>query len=279
MLVSSQKDDTSLTTDGSGDGSVAITHSFGYSPAFVAWRKCTVGWDFIDPGNTYTNAFLPVGQVNFWGDLVNASGTRLDVHNALHAYSDSSNLNIQALGANNSQQYDFRYYLLVDRAEEFTGNFGGELVNNYGFKISPDGVNVLTAKEYQLGYSSKYKALQHYEVLFKTGSLTLPAVWSSYYDQTEQEGTYIDFQHGLDYQPFFLGFYQVDGEDEIRQFPIYSVDDLDNINYQVSAWCDSTRVRVSFWRSVYYNPITGSQSLAAQTINIKLYIFTENLNG
>jgi len=266
-----QKGDSSFTTNGSGDATATIPHNLDYPPAFVVFRKCTSQWTFLD-ASSYPNAYVPVGCPNYWGNSN-------DLHHALHAYSDDTNLYIQADGAKASTAYDFRYYLFVDRSEAFDGDFGGELSSDYGWKVTPSGISVLTAKEYELGYSSKYKALQYYGVHFETASLTLPAVSSSKYDNFEEEGTYVDFNHGLGYPPLFLAFYESSLDlGNFIQIPTFSVSgSTDGFNYMVSSFADATKVRISFWRAVYY--LLTNESWAAETINIKLYIFTEDLTS
>lgn len=262
---------TSLTTDGSGDATATVAHNLGYAPAYLVFRKCNSTWTFMD-ASTHNNAYVPVGTPNYWGNIN-------DFHHALHAYTDDTNIYIKADGAKASTTYDFRYYLLVDQAEDFSGDFGGSLSTNYGFKVSKEGIDVTTAKEYELGYSSKYKSLQYYDVNYKTQDLTLDAIWSSKYDTYEEQGEYVDINHGLGYPPLFLAFFTSDQFSGSYQLPIFSVTGFaDTFTYMVSSFSDATKIRISFWRSVLTNPVTDvGQSYPQETINIKCYIFTEDM--
>src|SRR3990167_1062626 len=244
---------TTITTNGSGDGSVTITHGLGFAPSFFVFRKGTAQFTFLD-ASSYTNSFWPLGARCKWSD------DNLD--HALHVYSDSTNLIIEAKGATASKTYTFRYYILVDLAEDFSGSDLLDLSNQFGTKFSPTGVDVLTAKEYQLVYSTKYKALQYYDESFKTHSLTLPGIWASSVDQSPQEGTYVDINHGLGYPPFYLAFFKSDRfqTDTLIQVPFMGLNNIDVINYEVSGFCDSTRVRLSFYRLAQWSNGTNRQS-------------------
>jgi len=270
-------DDTTLTTDGGGDGTREITHSLGYAPAFFTFNKCTASWSFMD-GSSYSNAYVPdVGTWNLWADDA--------YHHAIHAYSDSSKFYFQARDATASKTYNLRYYLLADLAEDFSGSGGPTTSENYGLKISKPGVDVKTAQEYELAYSTKYKALQYHNVSFKTHSLTLPGIWASCYDTSVEEGTYVDINHGLGYPPLFLAFFESDGNGPITsgvhlQVPFATHNSIDLFNYSVAGFCDSTRVRLSFYRNAIFALGTNQQNFTAnETITLRCYIFTEDLSA
>jgi len=255
---------TTITTDGSGDGSVTITHGLGFAPAFFVFRKGTA-YNALMDATSYTNAFWPLGARNIWSDD--------NVDHALHAYTTSDKLYIVAKGATASKTYTFRYYVLVDLAQDFNGSDLSTLTNSYGTKFSTTGTDVTTAKEYELVYSTKYKALQYYDESFKNQDLTLPAGWASEVDTSVPMGTYVDFTHGLGYQPFYLAFFNG------YMVPYMAVNGADAIDYEINGFCDSTRVRISFYKESLY--ITGNSYgwTESETINIKVYIFTEDLTA
>lgn len=270
-----------FTTNGSGDGSVTISHGMGYAPAFFVWRKGTASWTFMD-ASSYTNSYTPVGCSNKWFGY---DGNGYSYMGDIHAYSDSSNLVIMADGAQASTTYYFKYYILVDLAKEFTGASSISTTNDYGYKVSKEGYDVLNCEEYQLAYSSKYKSLQYFEESFKSNTLTLPIMWASRFDSQVEAGTYVDFAHGLGYQPFFLASAKVSTATDTNAYRQIPYNDNDNIHeqesFQIGCFCDATRVRISFYQVSNWTALEGTNPTfsTAATITIKLYIFTENLNG
>ena len=269
--------DLSMETDGNGDGSVSVDHNLGFCPAFFVYCKDTAQWTFFE-ATSYPNSFFPVGSTNSWNDNWGSLSSGFQF---LTAYTDSTKLNIVANGAR-IKTYNFRYYILVDLARDFSGADGVTLNKNYGFKVSKQRNNVLNCKEYELAYSSKYKSLQYYPENIKTGSMTLPAMWSSPVDEDVEEGTYIDIEHGLGYPPFFLAYFESDRifVDSLVEFPYAPpVEDDQTGSYtEYSSFCDATRVRLSFYRYAG-SGLSGYANFPAETINIKVYIFTEDLTS
>jgi hypothetical protein len=113
-------------------------------------------------------------------------------------------------------------------------------------------------------------------------------MWASYADQDVEEATYIDFEHGLGYAPYFHAYF-TPTSGVLRQIP-YTENSLFyesgvlyyyDTSYEVSAWCDATRIRVTFYRhSAWLSPDFEANVLyAAQTINVKVIPYTENLAG
>lgn len=266
--------DATLTTNGSGDGSTSVAHNLDYAPAFFVMRKGTARWDFLTGSTEYSNAFFPVGSPNYY--------VKNDpLHHGVHVYADGDNINIQVDGGTPSITMNFRVYILVDKSEAFSDPDNVSLVNDYGFKVSKEGASVLSGKEYEMGFSSKYKILQGFNVSNKSETLTLPQMNASYHDQDVEEATYVDFEHGLGYPPLFMAFFESPLlDDKLVAVPLTLPDGLEIFTYGVSGFCDATRIRIYFWRFAYYNPITGvGSNWDAETITVKVHVFAENLLG
>jgi hypothetical protein len=272
--------DTSFTTDGSGNGSVSISHDLGYAPAHYVFRKVTAGYAFLD-ASTYSNSFVPLTKVpSIW-----AGDNAVNGLSDFQAYTTSTALVIESGGASPNTTYNFRYYIFVDLAQDFSGSAGITLNKDYGLKVSKDGYDVKTAKEYQMAYSQKYKSLQYYDESYKTQDLTLPSFWASIVDTDVEAGTYVDFTHGLGYQPFYFAFaYDVPftGASGYNVFTPYGVDYSNLATSQqgyinIDSFCDSTRVRVSFTERSITTGTNSGPVFNSSTITIKCFIFTENL--
>lgn len=264
----------SLTTDGSGNGSVAYAHNLDYAPAHFVFRKGTASFSFLD-GSSYTNSYFQLGSVNYFADSADT------YHRSFKTYTDDTYLYITATGAQASTTYNFRFYILVDLAEAFSGDDNTGVLKDYGMKVSQEGFDVETAKEYQMAFSSKYKSLQYYDQHIYTQQLSLPAFFASPVDTFVEAGTYVDFNHELGYAPFFLSFYEYTsgGNTRVESIPRFTENGIDIVNYNVAAFCDVTRVRVYFYKSSTYALSTLYDNWSAETIEIKLYVFTENLGG
>lgn len=253
---------TSFTTNGSGVGSVEIAHDLDYAPAFYAFNKRSYQDTFFE-ATTYTNCFFTIGGFFSQFDI----------------YSTENVLHIGGTGLSASTTYYFRYYILVDLAESFSGTSGIALTNDYGFKVSKPGIDVVTGKEYQMAYSSKYKSLQFFKESFKSETMSLPGFSASVVDTEVRAGTYIDFAHGLGYAPFFLAFYNDSSymaANTYREAPGIVLYGNDASHSDIYAFSDSTRVRVICNNYAQYPLATPA---VARTYTVKLYIFTESLNG
>jgi len=264
-----------ISTNGSGTGSVTIPHDLGYAPGFFVFRKGTAQWTLFS-ATTYADSFFPLGAVNqyVYGDTK---------HDRIQAYATSTSLiiNADATDVINSTIY-LRYYILVDRSELFSTNSTISLPNNVGFKIAKTGYDV-TSPEYQMVYSSKYKALQYYAENKQTSTITLPETFASFVDTEVESASYVDFAHGLGYAPFFIAYAEGSNysSNELFQIPrnVY-VNDTNAYNNNVSGFSDSTRVRIYWYRRSFQNQVTRAvNSFPAETLTIHLYIFTENLAG
>lgn len=250
-----------FTTNGAGAGSLTVAHGLGFAPAFYVFNKATYQDSFYE-GTSYPNCYFPIG---IWSEF--------------EVYTDSTNLYIGGSGLSANTTYYFKYYILMDLAEDFSGSQLITLENNYGFKVSKPGTDVTTAKEYQLAYSSKYKSLQYYDVSFKTGSMSLPGFTNSVVDPQPRAGTYIDITHGLGYAPFFLVFYHsslMADANQYQELPFQLLHGDDTTSSQYYAWANSTKVRVIFEKMG--DPLLIPTTEQEETVSIKVYVFTENLS-
>lgn len=270
-------DTVTFTTDGSGDYTKEIAHDLGFAPAFDVFVKGTASFPFLT-ATTYSNSWFPIGGSNRWFDQNEAGG--------LFAYSDVNKLYIQAKGVFKGETITVKYYLLVDPIQEFTSSSNIAMTGDYGMKISETGHEVRTADEYNMLFSTKYKSLQYFKESIKEETLTLPEMWASYVDQEVEEATYVDFTHGLGYAPYFQAYFIPTGS-VLREIPysengvIYDSGYFSDTIFEVSAWCDATRIRVTFWRkSSWIAPDWEvNQAFSEQTITVRVVPFAENLAG
>lgn len=274
-----------FTTDANGIGEVTIEHNLSYTPIVIVYQKFTGQYTFLS-STTYPNSYTLLGQKNSY----NSTSW------VMQFYANNEELVIQTLniggdpldnGVLPNTTYYFRYYILVDKSEVYSSTSNISLTGDYGFKVSKPGKDVLTAKEYDMAYSSKYKALQFFENHILSSSLTLPAMWASYNDIEVEEATYVDFNHNLGYPPLFLAYADTDdlGSTAIREVPFLNIYPLSfilgSVYEEISVWSDSSRVRVLFKRYSNYPVTDGSSAYAfeEETINIKVIIFAEDLSG
>lgn len=267
-----------LTTNGAGNGQAVYNHNLNYAPAHYVFLKGTAQFTYLDAAS-YPNSFTPVTQVPCnWIPM------------PFNAYTSSTQLVINAVGALPNTTYTFRYYILVDRAVDYAGDAGISLVNGYGLKVSKAGYDVKTAKEYQMAYSQKYKSLQYYPENYKVQNLSLPEFAGNVFFNPRKAGTYVDIAHGLGYAPFFLAFADnfpfIGGVEGNVLVPTYSGHgSVSQTGYAaVEAFCDATRVRVSFYeesgvtQTGIDNGVYTGDIFPAATVTIRVIIFTENLN-
>lgn len=269
--------DAEFTTDGSAIGSISVPHDLGYTPIVQVWGKHTSQFSFLS-ATTYSDAYSLLDSVNSYRPY--SAGI------AYHA--DKDNVYIQTIsiggyggGALPNTTYQFRILIWVDKSESFSGMSDISLINDYGYKSSENGINVLTGEEYEMKYSSKYRAIQYYDDHIKSSSLTLPAMWASKYDTDVQEAVYVDFNHNLEYPPLFF-FYSDLGTSYQQECP-YLEAEVVGPSYsglvEVSAWCDSSRVRVLFHRrSICLTGETFGTIYPETTISVNVIITTDNLS-
>lgn len=268
-------EDVEFTTDGSGNGSVTVPHDLGYTPIVQVWGKHTASFSFLS-ATTYPNAYSLLGSHNSYRPY----------GNGISYYADADEVVIQAVaiggfggGVTPSTLYQFRLLLWVDLSEDFAGESTIDLPNDWGFKVSESGVNVFAGQEYQMHYSSKYRGVQYYPNHLLESSLTLPEMWASTVDDYVQEATYVDFNHSLGYPPLFAVFSDL-GDSSIYEMPFTEIEPV-GLTYEglseVSAWCDSSRVRVLFHRESELQSGTAGAIYPAKTINIYVVIFAESL--
>ena len=267
--------------DEHGDGTFSYTHSLGYAPAFDVFVKGTAAYAFLS-ATTYANAWFNIGGSNRWFDQ--------DGYGGFFAYSDTTKLYVVAVGARAfaSTTVTGRYYLYVDPCQEYTSTSNYNLTHDYGIKVSKPGQDVKTTnKEYNMAFSTKYNSIQYFSESIKTKDLTLPILFADPFDTEPEEATFVDFTHGLGYAPYFQAFY--DNGTEVRQMP-YTINRVladyeynPNWNsYEVSAWADATRIRVTFWRrsgfSFLGDPLINV-TWPEEEITVKVIPFAENLGG
>lgn len=257
----------------SGDrATVTINHGLGYAPCV---------WVFANISGSY----YPLGNDSITGAF---------------AYADENNLYIEAYNAYGKLTVlpPCKYYIFVDKAQEFNSLSNKTTTGNYGLKASGNEINVEEANEYDLFTSSKFKSLQYFSENIKTETLTLPVMFASYGDQSQDEYQYVDINHGLGYPPAFIAWFytgSVYKEIPYAEYDYVLGSDLITQDYftyyQVDAFCDSTKIRITFKRVAnfdYYQWISDSgwqvnsqYSLnhSAQTITVRVLPFAENLTG
>lgn len=261
----------SITTNGSGYGTGTVFHHLGYAPTYYLWRRGTASFPFLDAAS-YSNTFHPIpGTPSPW----------IPYHvNTVH-FTDRSRMAIGIQGASNTT-YDFLYYIFVDQGEvnQKTGLYTN---NDYGMKAVKEGKDFESATEQAVAISSEYQTLKYFpEMITHNSQLSLPQLSSDFFDQTPQEGTYVDFMHGLGYPPFFLAYY----ESSLYSGNVYCIpetvarySEVQTADDAITGWCDKERIRITFYRQIPGLTLIGDQPLTAQaeTLTVKLQIFTENL--
>jgi len=261
--------DISVTTDGSGNGIESVEHGLGFAPSYFPFRKCTAQWTLLD-ASSYADSFVPdPGVANQWGG---------SYHHYLHMYTDRDNVYIQAKGAQPSTQYDFHYVLFLDPAESYDVS-GISIPGNIGFKASRYGDDVKDTATHKLAWLSLCKSLQYYDVSYKETTLTLPLMYASPIDTSVEEGVYVDINHGLGYPPLFMPFFKSNlygDTTETLSAPHAGLNSTtDAMNYGISAFCDDTRIRLSFWRKSDWG--VSLEYWFQETVTLKCYVFTEDL--
>jgi len=273
--------DAQFTTNGSSVGSVTIAHDLDYAPMVVVWRKLTASFSFL-AATTYANAYMYEGGYNNYAptdknicSIVKASADEIVISNYPAIGSPLSG------GNQPNTTYYFRYMIFADLSQAFSSVSNIALTGDRGIKFAKPGVEVLTAEEYQMAYSSKYKAVQYHGNHILSSSLTLPTMWASRHDTEAQEATYVDFNHSLGYAPFFLAYMDGGSGTNWYQLPFaegYDMSEFTLSGYsEVSAWADSSRIRVTFNRESFWTSSTEAYTFAASTINIKCIIFARSL--
>ena len=191
----------------------------------------------------------------------------------------TTNLIITALGATPSTTYTFRYYIFVDLARSYSSSSGLTNTKDYGFAVAKQDKDVLTCEDYDLKYSSKYKALQFYLESRQSASLTLPSMNASRVDTSQDEGTYVDFYHGLGYPPLWQAEFTSNVDGLSSSIPYDKIESNVFFGYNVCGFCDSTRIRISFYRHSEYISTTRYGNWIDETITISVLPFTTNLLG
>ncbi len=260
-----------ITTDGSGIGSVTIPHNFGYAPTFFVFRKGTASWQRNNAGSidsgSYPNAYFPnAGEKNNWINQPEIQYT-----------SDEDNFYISIIGAN-STAYNFVYFIMADLAEEYDSDSPNG-THHFGIKMGQPGHSVLNKKDFQLAWSTRFRAMEY--IAQKSGSvqISLPELFGQQVSDTApEEAVYADINHGLGYPPFFLAFVDF-GFGSMQEIPTEAFSalidlGLGGLNQTIDSWCDATRIRFSFWRKAYFE---SDDFWSQTTITIRYLIFKEDL--
>ena len=265
-----------FTTNGSGVGSVTISHDLGYVPIVQVWGKHDAQYSFLS-STTYSNVF----------SLIDSANSYRPYSYGIEFFAESDKITIRTITPGlgptvlPSTTYYFRVLIWVDLSQSFTGHSNIALTGDYGFKVSNKDKNVLTDEEYNMTYSSKYKAIQYYQNHILHQALTLPEMWASKVDTFEEEAVFVDFNHNLGYPPFFLAY--VDFGDgflfEIPYSEAYSSAGHTQGFMELSAWSDINRVRILFKRSSTWVNGDFGKAFAATTVQVYLLMTTENLAG
>jgi hypothetical protein len=268
------KANTTVSTNGSGNGLTQIEHGLGYAPAYYIYRKGTATWqreNNVSPfSTTHANAYSSnVGMGNSW----------FPSNDAIEVYTDETYLYIEASSAQANTTYNFLYIIFSDLAQSFNeeSTLGSSSV---GIKIAREGNNVLeSAQHFKMAFSTRFRSLKYIPEKSSTTSLTLPLIFSSASDTSSQEATYVDINHGLGYPPFFLAYFTGDTfTDALETGMGFPLTDVGSPFYEVSSFCDATKIRITFFRLASYGVFTGVQTLQQETINIKYLIFDEDLS-
>lgn len=272
--------DAQFTTNGSGIGSVQIPHDLDYAPMVMIFRKTTAQYTFLS-ATTYPNSYMAEGSYNSYAgsDFNNVSVVESDVDNITISNFPAIGYPLGGGNAPNTTYY-FRYLIFVDQSQTFSDKSNIALTGDYGMKVSKPGKNVLTAEEYEMNLSSKYKSIQFYDNHILSSSLTLPAMWATGADPTAEMATYVDFNHSLGYAPHFFLFTDYGGSNWY-QIPVLETFDTSGSTIsgisEVSGWSDASRVRALFKRKSFWTNTLDGHVFAETTINFKCIIFVENL--
>jgi len=268
------KGEISITTDGVGVGVGVIEHGLGFAPTLNIFRKGTTAWQRQNPSEVdavpHPNAYFSnPGTPHNW----------INYHSNTRVYSDEENLTIYVEGAAGTT-YTFLYYIFADLAEEYEGDTPIGAVKT-GIKIAFPGGNAATQKVFQLGFSSRFRALKYNPVKSQTLELSLPKIYGSAIDDpTPEEAQYGEIIHGQGYPPFFLAFFKFGSENVAHEVGFGTKSPYMDLGYDfleqcVDSWCDATRIRFSFWRKAYF--VSGDE-WPAETLSIKCLVFDEDLS-
>jgi len=280
VLKSFKIADISMVCNGSGVGSATISHNLNYKPAYFIFLKGDTRDWFDADNNTYSNCFFPIGSLNNWYENQNIE--------YIQAISTDGQIDLSVNNASFANKtLNFRYILCVDPALSASG-VSGLTASEYGLWISKKGKDVKTAEEYDLTFSSDYKALQFHNVhKFSEESITLPLNRASIDSQNQESGGYVDFNHNLGYQPFFIAYVQLGST--WYEMPYGNVDSSADpsesslIGRSASGFCDSSKVRLFVsTRSKCYaddDDLDVSATYTQTTYKVKLIIFSLDLTG
>lgn len=128
---------------------------------------------------------------------------------------------------------------------------------DYGFKISKPGQNVLTAADAQMNYSSKFNILK----VIKEGTTTVN--WNG----TTHVGAVTQVAHGMNFTPTFLAFIEADTNKWMGQGgDSTQVSDVDYVS--LAAYADSSNINLNMNASIF-----SSRRNTNLNLNVKYFIF------
>jgi hypothetical protein len=262
-----KKGTISLTTDGSGNGKASIPHGLGFMPTFQVFKMGTASWQEALTGvdtNTYPGAFFP--------NPGNFHSFTADNH-LVEAYTDAGFLHIEAISATINTTYTYKYYIFSDLSQFYSGSTIKPIMT-HGLRVSKVGKPADTAKPFDFLFSSEQRCLQYYQQKAVQYELTLPAISGSFIDDSPEEATYVDIFHHMKYPPFFLAFCINPLDVTTKEIPDFSFGPGEYAAEKVSSFCDSERIRISWWRqAANFLGVTWT----AGTLKLKVIIFEEDL--
>ena len=282
VLKSFKIADISMVCNASGVGSASISYDTNYKPAFYIFLKGDARDWFDKDSNTYSNCFFPIGSLNDWYEDKNVEY----ISAITDGFTDKIELSVNNVAFAN-KTLTFRYILCVDPANSASGA-SGLTANDYGLWISKKGEDVKTTEDYNMTFTSDYKTLQFHNVhKYVEQSITLPLNRASINSPDQKSGGYVDFNHNLGYQPFFIAYVELGSVWYEMPYGLVS-NTLDSsipnlIGRSASGFCDSNKVRLFVWnRSYCYSDadyLNVSQSFPQETYKVKLIIFSLDLTG
>ncbi len=248
---------TTLTLDGSGNGTKTIAHNLGFSPSFLVYVKDTARHPLNQ--TTVSNCYFSIpGYGNAWSTL-----------NDYDAYSDATNLTIQVFGGVASQVVTLYYNIFIDLGTSFTGNiYKG--TQDFGMKVAKEKVST-DDNDYSLTMISSYPPLKHKKGNMGTRTLHLNAFTAPV---NSYQVMYYDIYHGLGYTPLFLS-YIVSGTNSYLM-PYVLLNSVETPYVWYEAFADNTRLRLSVTRCTLTIP-TDARTFGAEDVTFKYIIFSEPL--
>ncbi len=275
---------TTITTDGSGNGTATVSHGLPYTPAFMVFMKA----EAVHPKTE-------VSSGNVWFDTPGWAHTWLSwssYNSDFNAYTDTANLNLIITGGTASTTFTFKYFILLDLAKEYTST-GSIGTQDIGFKLAKEQKDVKDSKQYELTYLSSTKTFKYLSAYSGTRTMHLNAMSST----TDIQVASLDITHNLGYPPVFLVYRDSSLESGTMRCPTIKMDTTSTTHliYSAEAWSNSTKVQCSIYRGPFTKRIVsgggiggpgggtppptpyGSLPFPAEDVTFKYIIFSEPL--